>query len=246
MLRVIGKWFISRSADEHIAPPVWMQHYISRDERLRQFEECSRQLAERLQSESTAWAKTSVAAHERGRGHQSITIDHRQRTRAILRWSWPLAACAAVAVAIVCLHPYIRRNDHALPIRPISSPIADATRRDRMPHDKLAHGLNGLLSALDTGRSRMNAWREQSTGLRGDLQALGWQADDVLVRPAEVAGVATGRMLATLDRGLQARRHQLASDMRSAMSFLAVRLPASAAHLMGHVEAASLPTTQDL
>src|SRR5436190_973206 len=104
MLRMIARWFISRSIDEDVRPPNWIRHWIDRDEELKQFEITSRQLDSRLKSDAPGWiASQATGAAEETAGPQrtvAVTTNSSRRVRTV---AWSLAASAIAAGALFAI-----------------------------------------------------------------------------------------------------------------------------------------------
>jgi len=105
MLRMIARWFISRSIDEDRRPPGWLRHWIDRDDELQQFEMLSRQLGSRLKDDAAGWISSqALAAAEESAARRRIVTPQpasfrRERMLALSLAVCTLAACALFAVA---------------------------------------------------------------------------------------------------------------------------------------------------
>jgi hypothetical protein len=239
MLRMIARWFISRSIDEDVRLSNWLRRWIDCDEELKQFEILSQQLGNRLKKDAPHWiASQALPADEQT--SPEITPSHSAPLRSRLvvqrvvrrkrKVAWSLAACALAACALLAFSRLQTEGDHAgqprllqdrgLAQAPASETISAADRE-------------WLVAALKTGRIQLGRLQAQATELPRRARVVELPGVAAIVEPTEVAGMTAGRALANLDRGMQSEQQQLNSDIKAAVTFFAYRLPASMARLVG-------------
>lgn len=230
MLRMIARWLISRSIDEGHRLPGWMRRWIDRDDELNQFEMLSQQLGCRLKNDALGWITSqSLSVGGKSTGRQEIVPGQRAPNRRKRRLAWSLAAlsvaaCAGFAIARLRwergpLERAISSGDRTIAQMPAVATITEADRE-------------WLAAAWNTSRANLNQWHARADGLSRRAQR--WMSPGVsIVEPVQVAGSTAGRALATLRRSMDSEQEQLTSDMKTALSFFAYRLPVSAGKLVG-------------
>lgn len=231
MLRMIARWFISRSIDEDRRLPDWLCHWIERHIDVKQFEMRSRQLGDRLKNDAPSWiASQALPASEEPADRRQIVAPQRVSVGGKRTMAWSLAAGVLAASFLFAVAQFPSHRDRV---------EQSASRKDR-PF--------APTTAVETISAADREWLVRSwKASRANLDQLQARASDrprrtrvwklpgvsVIVEPAKVAGSVTGRALATLDRGIETEQKQLTSDMRTALAFFAYRLPSSMAKLVG-------------
>jgi hypothetical protein len=227
-MRTIVKWYISRSLDRGVRLPRWVRARIDCDLKLRRFESLARQLDDRLRRDAPEWI--AIEAKE-SRDDVRVTrplVSSQSYPLHGRRWAAAAGALAAgVAVVLANLPSGGDQVD-----RPIRS--GDG-QRAVTAHAGTNSALDRqwLIAAWNSGRASIHQIRVRSIGLRDRVTVPKMPDFSTILEPTEIAGSIAGRTAATLDSGIQLQLRQVSSDLRTAVSFFAHRLPASAAKLAG-------------
>jgi hypothetical protein len=236
MLRMIARWFISRSIDEDVRLPNWLRQWIDRDDELKRFELASRQLDSRLKSDAPGWiASQATGAVEEAVGPRqmvAVTTKSSRRERTIAWWLAASAIAAGAFFGIAWLQSarLPLNEDHFEQ----SLPGADK-RLAATPSTETISAVDRewLIIAWKRGRVNFGRLKAHAEYLPREVEVLKMPDASTIIEPAVVAGSTAGRALAALDRGMESEQQQLTSDVRTAFSFFAYRLPASMARLVG-------------
>jgi hypothetical protein len=231
MLHLIVKWFISRSIDEDRPLPDWLERWIDRNDDLKQFQKRSRQLGNRLKNDAADWIERPVSpAAADSTHHQQVVMPQRASPRLKRTIIRSLAAGALGAICLLAIFQWRSPRDQAG--QPVSGNDREIPRVTAVVTMSEADR-ERLVSRLTGSRAILGQWQARAKDLPGP--ALDWKLPrvSVIVEPAEVAGSATGQALATLDRGMESEQQRLTSEVKTAYSFFAHRLPSSLARLVG-------------
>jgi hypothetical protein len=236
MLRMIARWYISRSIDEDVRLPNWLRRWIDRDDELKQFEMASRQLDSRLKSDAPGWiasqATGAVEEAVRPQTMVAVTTKSSRRERTI---AWSLAASAIAAGAFFAI-AWLQSAKLPLNEDRVEQSLPGAEKHLALtPSTDTMSAVDRewLITAWKRSRANLGRLKAHAEDLPRRVEVLKMPDASTVVEPAAVAGSTAGRALATLDRGMESERQQLTSDVRAAFSFFAYRLPESVARLVG-------------
>jgi hypothetical protein len=233
MLHMIAKWFISRSIDENRPIPDWLARWVDRNHDLKQFELQSRQLGHRLKSDAPGWiASQALPASEELAGRRQFVTPQRVSLLGKRPIALSLAAGASV-LATGILFTVTQLHSHR---DQIEKPVSGTDRRfvETNPVETItAADLEWLVRSWKTSRANLGELQTRAWDLPRRTQDWKMPGVSAIVEPAEVAGSTAGRALATLDHCVEFEQKQLTSDIKTAFSFFAYRLPSSMAKLAG-------------
>lgn len=232
MLRTIFEWLISRSIDQDRPLPDWLKRRVDRDDDLKQFEVRSRQLGDRLRVEAADWIASgaSAKANDSALRRQIVTQHRNAPGRGRQKIVWTLLAGSMAAMLVFAVFQLGSPGDRVARLDPGRDPhLAKAPPVKKTPdpdHKSLVRWLKDKEAKLGQLRSRMNELPSPTED---------WKLPDVsvIVEPAKAAGSSAGHALAILDRGVESEQQLLKSELQTAFSFFAYRLPTSVAKLVG-------------
>lgn len=228
MFRMIGKWLISRAIERDRPPRGMLRRWIDHDEELFQFEAALQGMLARLRGDAGGWlgrdANHGFSAGERRPLEHARCVPLARSGHRIAR---PAVASglAACLVIMALLWPALSDQGTSIPTN-LQERVAREGNATLTPDDRAQ-----LMAAWQLGRAQIEAWQARATDVPRKLENVPWSIAPVL--PARWTGAATKRVHAALEMAVVAQRQELADGMKSAITFISRRLPASVAHLVG-------------
>ena len=238
MLRLIAKWYISRSIDCNRYLPAWVDRRIARDRQLKQFYDQSKRLAARLRSTEPEFVSSFGTVGGRDVELPRLSTARSTRSTALLgAFSVGLAA-----VVLFALAPFFHRSHKDNLSVPSENPLAHAdTNSGSDPHEPIRIDPEQVRSMIASGRSliqrlKPSPERTSEPVLNADLDQLAAFVNlDVkqAIEPVADLGTNYGVLLSKLDRHVESENRQLISGGVDAWKYFVRKLPQSAASLAG-------------
>lgn len=256
MIRLIAKWYISRSIDCNRAMPGWVEREMDSDSSLKEFYRQSQKLAVRLRT--TRAASTNQLGHAINGGVDlaaRFANVRRDRTMAPLT----ILAIGLAAIILLSLAPFSRQPVTDKLLHPTEfTKAASPNMPPAMAVDpnRLASGYPDAedSKAQDSDEEKADQLRKLMTGGRRLVQILKQQASnaepalevgydqlstiaslevDEMIRPVSDLGTSYGALLSNFDHHVESKNRRLISDGIGAWNFFLQKLPSRTASLAG-------------